>query len=62
LRVEYINNVNSKYDGVNDMAVKLNKVHLFRKGQLVGLVSQDFHYPEERKTFFFWNKIGLENI
>ena len=45
------------------MKVKLSKkVHLYRKGQLVGLVSQDFHYPEERKKDFFWKKIGVEKI
>ena len=42
--------------------MKKKKVHLYRKGKLVGLVSQDFHYTEDKKKEFFWDKIGIENV
>jgi hypothetical protein len=40
----------------------MNKVKLFRRGLLVGLVSQEFHYDESRKKEAFWDKIGVENV
>lgn len=38
------------------------RAKLFRKGKLVGLVNQEFHYPEDRKVDAFWDKLEIEQV
>jgi hypothetical protein len=41
--------------------INVEKVRLFRKGRLVGIVRQDFHQPEMSKNQL-WDKLEIQSV